>query len=458
MAFIPDSAVIGTCQQLCPAKEQRQRLEAHYTSSCEDVSLVKRYCRPAAGIEVLAEEVRPLDVLTEAVEYLLGHTLRRTDIPFHKSYSFVADRLRAVRQDIMVQHLSGSAVVCLLSRMLRYHCLAAYMFCDVFTPEEHDVKQASVLTAAKAEAGYDAVLNDSSIADIVSLSKTALRHCGGGSVAVLDVVDMYRQEVFAIGTCMSLLDGIELHSILRMSTRWWRLHLQRDARAADAAVTSLALELATTWSAGNWFRVIRVITSLCNTSESGCDSVASPSGHARMALRAVSHRLLPHARLHLLSDLADAIPARCVVSCATLARMLGFTTSTSRSWFMTLRFVLQLRQQVKLAAHVLTSGDGAVHVMLAAAGISADADTVTPRQLMVLQKAIAEDGEDGPLREHESLLYDLFVVSFNKEANFDAGSVGRDSRLLVALSPAREDSLCGFAVDPTSLAAWCANC
>ena len=82
---------------------------------------VKRYVRPAAGAPPAdAATLRPLPTLRVTVDYLLRVWSERTDVAPLVRYVFVADRLRAVQQDLTVQRLHCGE---LLARIVRFHLL-----------------------------------------------------------------------------------------------------------------------------------------------------------------------------------------------------------------------------------------------------------------------------------------------------------------------------------------------
>jgi len=67
---------------------------------------VKKYARSAAGMRALPEDIRPPSVLAATVAHLLGPEVFGNEaFPFSVRYSFIADRLLAVRQDATMQDL-----------------------------------------------------------------------------------------------------------------------------------------------------------------------------------------------------------------------------------------------------------------------------------------------------------------------------------------------------------------
>ena len=116
------------CLEMCPARERRFRLEEGLLHRCEKDGnrLVKKFHRSAAGQNVsLAGDIRSAEVLLKTVHYLITEFVDRQ---LDKSeYHFVFDRLRAVRQDLVVlddqdsQEASQILAIC-----VRFHLFAHY--------------------------------------------------------------------------------------------------------------------------------------------------------------------------------------------------------------------------------------------------------------------------------------------------------------------------------------------
>ncbi|KAI8503040.1 cell division [Branchiostoma belcheri] len=135
----------GTCQDMCPEQEraarQRQKrlhrfemlegTEHHRLPSADPARCVKEYSRPAAGKDVIPPaELRPPQVLLATVDYLVNRILPRDDVHFSEVYNFISDRLRAVRQDMVVQRVKGHTCVTILEQAVRFHVYAAYRLCE----------------------------------------------------------------------------------------------------------------------------------------------------------------------------------------------------------------------------------------------------------------------------------------------------------------------------------------
>ncbi|XP_060076168.1 SAC3 domain-containing protein 1-like [Ylistrum balloti] len=148
-------SIQGTCQFKCPEKEidLRQREELlHPLEGVKDENgrfvcirsrVVKEYSRPAAGKkDPLPSDLRPAHVLKETVDYLLGRVAVRSDHSWPDLYDFIFDRLRAVRQDMVIQSIGGHDGIELLEKIVRFHIYAGYRLCtqpmSVYDPKIND--------------------------------------------------------------------------------------------------------------------------------------------------------------------------------------------------------------------------------------------------------------------------------------------------------------------------------
>uniref|UniRef100_A0A915E2U7 SAC3/GANP/THP3 conserved domain-containing protein n=1 Tax=Ditylenchus dipsaci TaxID=166011 RepID=A0A915E2U7_9BILA len=90
--------------------------------------MVKEYSRSAADKVIKASDVRPFAVLRKSVEYLIDNVANQilTDsrAKWPIIYSFVVDRLRAVRQDITVQDLPPEKTLILIEKMIPFYLMA----------------------------------------------------------------------------------------------------------------------------------------------------------------------------------------------------------------------------------------------------------------------------------------------------------------------------------------------
>ena len=131
---VPDSAdsdssagtVVGRCTDYCPAREVQLRVRERLLHRYEVGSLrpVKEYSRPAAGQAAPGSDtVRTPDTLLDCVRYLVREVLGpRVGVKEEQLelYDFVFDRLRAVRQDLVVQGAKDTTSMAILSICVRY--------------------------------------------------------------------------------------------------------------------------------------------------------------------------------------------------------------------------------------------------------------------------------------------------------------------------------------------------
>ena len=161
-----DDIVEGTCLQMCPPqeialREKQQRLHyfetVTFTAAAEDGRavdrlgvkpkadphfVVKEFSRSAAGKVIKPSELRPAHILARTMNYLIQEICSKDDLPWHEIYAFVFDRSRAVRQDLVIQRISGRPFVEIYEKICRFHILASYKLrdscLDVFDPKIND--------------------------------------------------------------------------------------------------------------------------------------------------------------------------------------------------------------------------------------------------------------------------------------------------------------------------------
>uniref|UniRef100_A0A8C4Q7N5 SAC3/GANP/THP3 conserved domain-containing protein n=1 Tax=Eptatretus burgeri TaxID=7764 RepID=A0A8C4Q7N5_EPTBU len=156
-----ENAVLGTCSDMCPIAERVQRERERRLHRFEQtpapqagfgdrdspnpvggrradpLRIVKEYSRPAAGKgSTRPEDLRVAPTLMRTVDYLLDEVVSRTDASFPEVYDFVSDRLRAVRQDLVIQRLSGRDRLPILEKSARFLLVAGYLLdCESPSPE-----------------------------------------------------------------------------------------------------------------------------------------------------------------------------------------------------------------------------------------------------------------------------------------------------------------------------------
>ncbi|XP_019752897.1 SAC3 domain-containing protein 1 isoform X4 [Hippocampus comes] len=123
----------GVCQTMCPARELHKResqnrlhrfemavgTEKDRRPRADPLRAVKEYSRPAAGKDFAnSADLRPPAVLLKTVCYLIDEVAASPHLhPFTEVYSFVFDRLRSVKQDMIIQRAHGPDCVAILERM-----------------------------------------------------------------------------------------------------------------------------------------------------------------------------------------------------------------------------------------------------------------------------------------------------------------------------------------------------
>ena len=119
MAGITNTRILGTCLQMCSEKERKMRIKNKIIHPLEkslgknngnDYVLIKSFSRSAAGNTSSCDpkEIRPPYICRRTTNYLIQNVLFENEDCHHlklnwTTYHFVFDRLRAIRQDMIVQ-------------------------------------------------------------------------------------------------------------------------------------------------------------------------------------------------------------------------------------------------------------------------------------------------------------------------------------------------------------------
>ncbi|XP_029002343.1 SAC3 domain-containing protein 1 isoform X2 [Betta splendens] len=130
---------------MCPARELQSREAQNRLHRFEVVAgtekerrpkgdalrAVKEYSRPAAGKDSTnPSDLRPPAVLLKTVCYLIDDVAGSPcQHPWTEVYGFVFDRLRGVKQDMIIQRVSGLNCVAILERTVRFLIYASYRLC-----------------------------------------------------------------------------------------------------------------------------------------------------------------------------------------------------------------------------------------------------------------------------------------------------------------------------------------
>ncbi|KAM9848609.1 SAC3 domain-containing protein 1 isoform 2-T2 [Aulostomus maculatus] len=136
----------GTCQTMCPTYELQKRESQNCLHRFEMLAgterdrkprgdpqrAIKEYSRPAAGkCSTNSSDLRPPAVLLKTVCYLIDEIAASPHLhPWTEVYSFVFDRLRGVKQDMIIQRVHGLDCITMLERMIRFLIYASYRLCS----------------------------------------------------------------------------------------------------------------------------------------------------------------------------------------------------------------------------------------------------------------------------------------------------------------------------------------
>lgn len=140
-----DRVPSGSCLTMCPSQELQDReaqkrlhrfevlagTERERRPRADLSRTVKEYSRPAAGKDsTRPSDLRPPALLLQTVCYLVDEIAASATLqPWTEVYDFVFDRLRSVRQDMIIQRVSGPICVAVLERTVRFLIYASYRLC-----------------------------------------------------------------------------------------------------------------------------------------------------------------------------------------------------------------------------------------------------------------------------------------------------------------------------------------
>ncbi|XP_062308303.1 SAC3 domain-containing protein 1 isoform X2 [Osmerus eperlanus] len=140
-----DAVPRGTCMSMCPAREIQDReaqsrlhhfemlagTERDRRPRADPSRMVKEYSRPAAGKDsTRPSDLRPPAVLQKTVSFLIDDIAASGDLqPWTEAYDFIFDRLRSVRQDMIIQRVSGRDCVAVLEPTVRFLLYSSYRLC-----------------------------------------------------------------------------------------------------------------------------------------------------------------------------------------------------------------------------------------------------------------------------------------------------------------------------------------
>ncbi|XP_072985470.1 SAC3 family protein C isoform X1 [Typha latifolia] len=125
--------LVGTCPDMCPAKERSQRERLRDLSVFERVDgdpsrtspslAVKKFCRTISTGHAQMADIRPLTVLRKTLDHLLN-ILDSSEYPFELVHDFVFDRTRSIRQDLGMQDIVNDQAVHMYEKMVKFHIMS----------------------------------------------------------------------------------------------------------------------------------------------------------------------------------------------------------------------------------------------------------------------------------------------------------------------------------------------
>ncbi|CEG47785.1 Nuclear protein export factor [Plasmopara halstedii] len=172
MSSFPEP-IRGNCYDFCPAKERIERTQTQELSRFEcptkeapDLVPVKKYRRAAAGRNLTdPSDLRPEIVLQRTLQYLFTTVLPRIDIcknsnavertEFLAVYHFVSDRIRSIRQDYIIQQITGTSYITALEQIVRFYIITGLRaielvpsgtLCQDWSEKLHDQQLISALS------------------------------------------------------------------------------------------------------------------------------------------------------------------------------------------------------------------------------------------------------------------------------------------------------------------------
>uniref|UniRef100_A0A1I8PIQ9 SAC3/GANP/THP3 conserved domain-containing protein n=1 Tax=Stomoxys calcitrans TaxID=35570 RepID=A0A1I8PIQ9_STOCA len=232
--------VKGVCENFCPEKESKLRIKEKLLHFFElkdgqkhiPGTLVKCFSRSAADKKASrAEDLRTERCLQKCTEYLLKDVFMDNRKSFNTVYDFVFDRLRAVRQEIVMQNYNAQQTIRLLEPMIMFLSYSRYKLCeeaiDNFDPKICEQHLQECLK--RALVCYDEIgINDMNLLEI---QRRALIE------ALYQVFNLGSVE--AMRRCLTLVDAIRLDPLF-----------------------SVVFKISLSYMQGNFYRVLNGLQSL----------------------------------------------------------------------------------------------------------------------------------------------------------------------------------------------------
>ncbi|XP_062972149.1 germinal-center associated nuclear protein [Elgaria multicarinata webbii] len=131
---------VGTCPDMCPEKERYMRETRNQlsffemlpgTDKVDHTAAIKEYSRSSADQEEpLPHELRPSEVLSMTMDYLVTQIMDKGGGCYREWYDFVWNRTRGIRKDITQQHLCCPLTVSLIEKCTRFHIHCSHHLCE----------------------------------------------------------------------------------------------------------------------------------------------------------------------------------------------------------------------------------------------------------------------------------------------------------------------------------------
>ena len=238
---------------------------------------VKYFRRSSAGQELtVAEHLRPSAVLRATVDYLLdelparhlmglitnGSSSTSLANTFPTFYDFVFDRLRAVRQDMVVQRLVDANCLYILERCVHFYAYSHYTWHQQQCSPKEENKSPEHLSSSSS---FDAHLNSVHLGECLQLLLAYYDHFQGWLWSTRRPVFEAAFLVFNFTTTATNCHGPSSEALKRYQ-RLQRSPFADDLFAHPLMKTAKAVLLASL--VGNHIRALRLVSEVYNSSSS----------------------------------------------------------------------------------------------------------------------------------------------------------------------------------------------
>ncbi|XP_012271424.1 SAC3 domain-containing protein 1 isoform X2 [Orussus abietinus] len=210
--------------------------------AADPTKTVKCFARPAAGQTMPdLSELRPGPVLGLTIRFLFKQVLTRSDINWVVLYDFTFDRLRAVRQDIIIQRIDTRMSISLFEPIVRFYIYSEQRLC------ERDIKE------------FDPVINNKHLLECI-------KHL----LALYDEQEIRERQSYS-DICKELDNWSITDNRTEMETIYILLHLGNPTAISRglelpsiyrSKMVKTALKISLAWYLRNYARACRMIRSL----------------------------------------------------------------------------------------------------------------------------------------------------------------------------------------------------